>query len=243
MKDSLPTSLSLPDLRANCMMEWLREESEFAAVVPTLRCWLALSISCFTIPTSSTLYSFKPTTHTWEREHQTQVASSTGCMHAHKTTTSHRRLPEVLPAGCGNGDGHQQHIKLYAVPLTTVIPKTVSKLQHLNCSKIKSVMPWVPKHTKECCKGGMEHGFLFCNLPERDLGKCMPSRCPIWVFRGLPRISPRGPKPTVDSMLWPDLSTLSHRAAAPQAIINDISPFNYACSTDTKAPRTCLPQV
>jgi hypothetical protein len=39
------------------MMEWLRELSAFAAVLPTLRLWLASSISCFTTSTSLTVCS------------------------------------------------------------------------------------------------------------------------------------------------------------------------------------------
>jgi hypothetical protein len=44
-------------LSANCMMLWLRELSEFAAVLPTLRLWLASSISCLTRSTLLTLCS------------------------------------------------------------------------------------------------------------------------------------------------------------------------------------------
>lgn len=44
---------------ANCMMEWLRELSALAAVLPTLRLWLASSISCFTTSTSLTVCSCK----------------------------------------------------------------------------------------------------------------------------------------------------------------------------------------
>lgn len=49
-------------LSANCMMLWLRELSEFAAVLPTLRLWLASSISCLTRSTLLTLCSCNSST-------------------------------------------------------------------------------------------------------------------------------------------------------------------------------------
>lgn len=59
MKDIFPTkelsSLLFPSgrilLRINCMMEWLREESELAPVDPVLLAELLCSISCWMVVT------------------------------------------------------------------------------------------------------------------------------------------------------------------------------------------------